>query len=279
MSVAACGGDGNAVPDAADPNDVDGDGVANAADNCAMSSNVDQHDEDGDAIGDACDNCPTAANPTQADTTELAVQAFEDGVGDACDVRPGLSGDKVGGLYTWATIEQAAAWNGSGWVIDGDELRTTGDARWAARRGEQGDGLIVVARLTALNLAATTAGGSLTIAIDGDGMNAGASCTLRANNGGGVEVVASEVGGAMTVESVTLSATEPQTLVAWRRLTITANQIACRFLRGDTDSSPDEAVAPLTDDVITGAYAIATTGATANVSSVIVYTSPGPKNP
>ncbi len=278
--LAACGGDGGALPDAADPNDVDGDGIANAVDNCAGATNPDQHDEDGDAIGDACDNCPTVANPTQADTSELAVQAFEDGIGDACDVRPGLSGDKIGALYSWATIEQASAWNGTGWVIDGDQLRTTGDAKWTVRRGEQGDGIVIAARLTALNLAATSAGdGALSIAIDGDGINAGTSCTLRSNNGA-AELVAREVGGGMTTESVSLaSGGDPQTLVAWRRLTLTANQIACRFLRGDTDSSPDEAVAALTDDVTTGTYSIATTGATANVSSVIVYTSPGPKNP
>jgi hypothetical protein len=278
--LVACGGDGNALSDAADPDDLDGDGVANVDDNCAMTANIEQHDEDGDAIGDACDNCPTAANPTQADTTELAVQAFEDGIGDACDFRPGISGDEVGALYTWARIEQAASWNGSGWVIESDELRTTGDARWSARRAEQGDGLIVVARLTALTLATTSTGGTLSIAIDGDGISAGAVCALRTTGGGGVELVASEVGGAMTVDAVTLAgAGEPQSLVAWRRLTNAANQIACRYVRGDTDASPDEAIAALTDDVITGAYAIASTGATANVSSVIVYTSPGPKNP
>src|SRR5215203_6665140 len=48
------------------PNDVDGDGVLNANDNCPMTANADQHDEDGDARGDACDNCPHLSNATQA---------------------------------------------------------------------------------------------------------------------------------------------------------------------------------------------------------------------
>ncbi len=38
-----------------DPNDVDGDGVANDVDNCVDAYNPDQKDADGDGIGDACD--------------------------------------------------------------------------------------------------------------------------------------------------------------------------------------------------------------------------------
>ena len=75
--VAACGGSGG-TPDAGDPNDVDGDGIANAADNCPHRANPSQHDEDGDGVGDACDNCPTVRNPDQRDRDH-------DGVGNACD--------------------------------------------------------------------------------------------------------------------------------------------------------------------------------------------------
>lgn len=278
--IAACGGDGDVLPDAADPNDLDGDGVANADDNCPRDANDTQHDEDGDALGDACDNCPTAANPNQADTTEVAMQGFEDGVGDACDLRPGLGGDEIAALYTWATIEETAGWNGNGWVIEGDELRTTGDASWSARRAAQGDGVIVVARLTSLTLATTASDGAVSIVIDGDGVGAGAMCSLRMTSDGAAELVAREVGGAMATQSATLAAPgDAQSLVAWRRITTQATQIACRLIRDPGSSQMTEAIAPLVDDLITGAYAIESVGVAANVSSVIVYTSPGAKNP
>ena len=45
-----------------DPNDRDGDGLANDADNCPGISNADQADGDGDGIGDLCDGCPIDDN-------------------------------------------------------------------------------------------------------------------------------------------------------------------------------------------------------------------------
>jgi len=73
-------------------NDVDGDGVVDAADNCPSIANPDQLNTDGAADGgDACDddddndnwldtddNCPLVFNPNQEDTDN-------DGIGDACD--------------------------------------------------------------------------------------------------------------------------------------------------------------------------------------------------
>jgi hypothetical protein len=73
------------------PADTDGDGVADADDNCPEVANSDQADTDGDEVGDACDpdsdgdgdlneadNCPLDANPDQAD-------GDGDGLGDVCD--------------------------------------------------------------------------------------------------------------------------------------------------------------------------------------------------
>ncbi len=98
--------------------DADGDGIADAADNCPNTPNRDQLDTDGDGVGDSCDvcpgfddtidtdgdgvpdgcdtgdndgdgvvdeldNCPDVANPAQVD-------GDGDGVGDACDVCAGF---------------------------------------------------------------------------------------------------------------------------------------------------------------------------------------------
>lgn len=43
---------------AEDPNDDDGDGVVDTADNCPLVSNADQANRDGDSLGDACDEAP-----------------------------------------------------------------------------------------------------------------------------------------------------------------------------------------------------------------------------
>lgn len=42
-----------------DSGDSDGDGVANAQDNCPTTANAGQLDADGDGVGDACDGCPS----------------------------------------------------------------------------------------------------------------------------------------------------------------------------------------------------------------------------
>lgn len=58
--------------------DLDGDGIADSADNCPVRANPDQLDGDGDGWGDACDNCGAVASPDLSDTDG-------DGLGDVCD--------------------------------------------------------------------------------------------------------------------------------------------------------------------------------------------------
>jgi hypothetical protein len=88
----------NVDNNACDPNDIDGDRVANGSDNCPTrpnpkpSQDEPQEDQDGDGIGDVCDpdidgdgvnndgtdNCPYDANQDQVDEDG-------DGIGKACD--------------------------------------------------------------------------------------------------------------------------------------------------------------------------------------------------
>ena len=66
--------------------DSDGDGVADADDDCPRAADPDQDDADGDGSGDACDDCPLLANADQRDRDG-------DGAGDACD--PDRDGDGI----------------------------------------------------------------------------------------------------------------------------------------------------------------------------------------
>ncbi len=44
-----------ALPSCGDPADLDGDGIANAIDNCPLTSNIGQEDDDNDGIGNVCE--------------------------------------------------------------------------------------------------------------------------------------------------------------------------------------------------------------------------------
>ena len=81
------------------PLDQDGDGVADAIDDCVTVANPDQHDHDGDGRGDACDVCPHVQ--------DTGGDADGDGVGDACDPRPTQAGDRI---VLFEDFDSAPAW-------------------------------------------------------------------------------------------------------------------------------------------------------------------------
>ena len=98
LALTACGSSDSKspdVPDVPDVPDMDGDTIADSADNCPEVANTNQLDTDDDGAGDACDttpngdtdldtidnladNCPVTANTDQSDTDS-------DNAGDACD--------------------------------------------------------------------------------------------------------------------------------------------------------------------------------------------------
>jgi Thrombospondin type 3 repeat len=85
------------------PADTDGDGVADASDNCPSVSNADQADADSDGLGDACDSnsyapasSTAAADATGNEGDQLGTSgAFSDGDGNNT-----LSISKVSGAGT-----------------------------------------------------------------------------------------------------------------------------------------------------------------------------------
>jgi hypothetical protein len=111
VGLLGCGGDDASVPDGGGPNDRDGDGVSDAADNCADASNANQANEDADALGDRCDPCPVIAEtePGSGDTDG-------DGVGNLCDPNPTTAGDAL------ALFEGFFAGVPSGWTTTGTWL-------------------------------------------------------------------------------------------------------------------------------------------------------------
>jgi Thrombospondin type 3 repeat len=106
--------------------DSDGDGVADAADNCPNVPNPDQGNEDGDMYGDACDPCPPVAD-------DVFVDSDGDGIDDQCDPHVGVQDHIV--LFEGFHHGLPPAWTTSGgvWVADQDGILGTPDTSMHAR--------------------------------------------------------------------------------------------------------------------------------------------------
>jgi len=268
-ALAGCG-DNLAGPSNVDPDDVDGDGIPNDVDVCPTRRTPTQHDEDADGVGDACDNCPGWPNPDQADTTELAAQQFADGVGDACDRRPTVGDDKIARFFPFADPAEAAAFAGTGWTIADDHATAT-TARWVSRRAEQGDGLTLQARISRLAWIADDA--ELALAVDGDGVTSGMTCSL-VHTAAGDRLVVHELGGDLqTVAIAAVPPAAPIVLTIARAYTVaTTGQLGCWL---SIDGGPEQRIdVATTDDFPVGTYALASTMATVDVDSAIVLTTP-----
>ena len=103
------------VPD----DDLDGDLVDDAVDNCPGMANADQANEDGDPFGDLCDPCPPIADPIAFADQDA------DGVADACDPRPGLAGDKIAVFAGFASAPTGAEIDGTWAFTNGQAIVTS----------------------------------------------------------------------------------------------------------------------------------------------------------
>jgi len=163
--------------------DTDGDGVADAGDNCPAVSNVDQLDQDGDGIGNACepdgdndgvsddtDNCPTVANTEQVDTDA-------DGIGNACEPDGDNDGviDDVDNCPTMSNEDQSDQdGDGVGNACDPDQ---DGDGV-----NNDGDNCATVANADQLDQDGDGVGNACDPDQDGDGASDGAdNCALIPN--------------------------------------------------------------------------------------------------
>ena len=91
--------------------DADGDGVADASDNCPLVSNASQADRDGDGIGDACDPLDGTLPQQQLADLEAAVRALglDKGPANSLLVKiQGVSRDLADGKTTSACGKLAA---------------------------------------------------------------------------------------------------------------------------------------------------------------------------
>ncbi|MBX3154397.1 MAG: thrombospondin type 3 repeat-containing protein [Deltaproteobacteria bacterium] len=279
MACALCGCAASDTRAPIDPNDLDGDGIPNDADLCPERYDPDQHDEDGDGIGDLCDNCPTIPNPDQADTSEVALLQFEDGVGDACDLRPARAGDVLAFFHPFASAGEAAAFTGEGWTIANDHAVAGGTARWAGKRRRMGDGLMGQLHLPVISWLDGQAGGaSVALELDVD-EGSGLTCAIRraATVDGADELVASEVFGETAVKRIGVPGI-PVTnaiLVGWRDINFDRKAtFLCRAIVGGIGGTVHEIRIPSGLDLGFGSYAFGASGAHVEASALLVYTSP-----
>jgi hypothetical protein len=267
VALVACAGEDGRINEPVDPNDLDGDGIPNAADLCPRSAVDEDHDEDGDGVGDACDVCPAISDPLQRDTGEVESLQFEDGVGDACDPRGGASGDIEEAFYAFTEERHL---RGTGWTLAGDALHASGDALWFAA-GVVGDGLY--AQIDVGSVAWHGAGGRIAVGVDGDGAQLGPSCAVhRDRDGDGFDEM--ELTAYATVESRNLAGvalTGDFTVTMWRA--IDRDRVGYLFCRVRIGSREHELLV-MSDDTALGHHGFSSTAADASIRSAIVYSFP-----
>jgi hypothetical protein len=102
-------GQGDACDETPLPDDLDGDGTFNMADNCPFDSNADQKDGDTDSKGDVCDFCPGLANPDSVCAEVIMPATIK-------DVQDGTL--SAGGKVLLVNVVVTAVYDAGFWVQD-----------------------------------------------------------------------------------------------------------------------------------------------------------------
>lgn len=159
------------------PTDDDGDGVANAADNCPQVANATQHDEDADMIGDPCDPCPIAQDNTDDDG---------DGVGNICDP-DNTTQDQIADFVSFGNGALPAGWTVQGnFTASGDDgigVAAANQGALLVRQAPAGGGLAVSASVTMTAFTTSLAGVGV-VDQHQPGTDMGIACQLVANGSG-----------------------------------------------------------------------------------------------
>lgn len=154
--------------------DLDGDGVPNATDNCLAVANASQANEDGDSFGDLCDPCPPYTDNSDADG---------DGVGDACDPNPNASASP-NHLRLFEGFHAAPPWTMSGtWTTSGDAIQVNAGSGAATLSTPAPSARETVS--ASVTVIASNAGGVPSIGV----VDASISCRLMNNVSGTMPVV------------------------------------------------------------------------------------------
>jgi hypothetical protein len=246
------------------PDDLDADGVPNAADDCPEAYDPEQHDEDLDGAGDRCDVCPSIPDQ-QTDGGEQGRGGFGDGIGDACDPRPGVDGDVL--VFFDPLVDATVDWIGEGWGIGADVARAASPARFESPLKFSGDGLWAEIQVPSL---IWLSGGYVEVAVDGDGVTGGLRCGVETDTDGDGrdEMVAEEIGGMIVRQPLAGRARAPLQISVWRTINIERMAKLKCIVNGKVIEMP------VTEGVPAGTFAFASRGAITDVSSLLVYTFP-----
>jgi hypothetical protein len=257
-------------PDAPLPpdDDDDDDGILNVSDNCPTVPNIDQRDHDTDTKGDACDHCPHLAVP-DTDTDG-------DGLGDACDPRPGTSGDVRRlweGFYDASSI---TGWGGMGsWSVANGKLRQT-----STSANQTGHGppitvakAFVMTSFTVDALSGASENPQIGVATGVAQNGQRYSCTLQKGSTTNVRTESTWIEPGNNVQfQQGNTAWTPGTFATGSTATVTSRLnggFQCRIVQGTTDKSRSEANGPLAGQVYLG-----TENATASFDYLFIVDEP-----